>query len=208
LFLLQALQTESSPYVYYSPDYGYAQSSYNPYNPYIPGAAIGVNGPIIGTQQYFSNPSYPLPVSSPTAYIPVIVQPNSNAVPNIPVAPSVFDTVSSIPSRQASPGSKYSQSRVSSNGGATSQGAASRILKSEFSQIASSEASINVPSDKQSPRLGSVTTSSVTQMTQVLHPLCCELPQIVLSLLLFNPTLFYCVLWILMGCLSFNIHLF
>ena len=168
--MLQAFQTESSPYVYYSPNYGYAQSSYNPYNPYIPGAVIGGDGPVIGTEQYFSNPSYQLPVSSPTAYIPVFVQPNSDAVPNLSVAPSVFGTVSSIPSRQATAGSKFSQSRVSSNGGATSQGASLRIPKSESSQIASSEASISVPSSKQSSSLGSVTPGSVTQMIQVLHP--------------------------------------
>jgi len=205
LFLLQALQTESSPYVYYSPDYGYAQSSYNPYNPYIPGAGVGVDGPVIGTQQYFSNPSYPLSVSSPTAYIPVIVQPNSDAVPNVSVAPSVFGTVSSIPSRQATAGSKYSQSRASSNGGATFQGAASRTLKSESSQIVSSEASVNLPYSKQSPPLGSVTSSSVTQMTQVPHPLCNASNSTVASSLS-HLILHYCVLWMLMGCLSFNIR--
>lgn len=157
-----ALQTESSPYVYYPPSYGYAQSSYNPYNPYIPGAVIGVDSPLIGTQQYFSNGSYQLPVSSPTAYIPVVVQPN----PSGSVAPSVFETVSSIPSRQATAGSKHLQSRVSSNGGATTQGSALRIQKSESLQTASSELSVNVPPNKQSSSLGPAASANVTHMTQ------------------------------------------
>ncbi|KAG2721225.1 hypothetical protein I3760_02G071800 [Carya illinoinensis] len=36
------VQNESSPYVYYTPSYGYTQSPYNPYNPYIPGAMIDI----------------------------------------------------------------------------------------------------------------------------------------------------------------------
>ncbi|CAI9779709.1 unnamed protein product [Fraxinus pennsylvanica] len=62
---------ESLPYVYYIPGYGYAQSSYNPYNPYIPGAMVGVDGSFVGAQQYYTMPSYENPVSSP-AYIPMI----------------------------------------------------------------------------------------------------------------------------------------
>ncbi|XAR49739.1 hypothetical protein NMG60_11033027 [Bertholletia excelsa] len=73
------VQTESLPYVYYTPSYGYAQSPYNPYNPYIPGAMIGVDGSFIGTQQYYTIPSYENSVSSP-AYVPVVVQPGSEII--------------------------------------------------------------------------------------------------------------------------------
>ncbi|XP_028120484.1 YTH domain-containing protein ECT4 isoform X1 [Camellia sinensis] len=66
-------QTESLPYVYYTPSYGYAQSPYNPYNPYIPGAMLGVDGPFVGTQQYYAIPSYENPLSSPSGF-PMVIQ--------------------------------------------------------------------------------------------------------------------------------------
>eukprot|EP00268_Persea_americana_P045665 TRINITY_DN46677_c0_g1_i3.p1 TRINITY_DN46677_c0_g1~~TRINITY_DN46677_c0_g1_i3.p1 ORF type:complete len:731 (-),score=141.80 TRINITY_DN46677_c0_g1_i3:410-2602(-) len=96
------LQTESLPYVYYSPSYGYAQSPYNPYNPYIPGA-VGADGSFVGAQQYFSGPAYQQP-SSP-AYLPVIVQPRPDILPN-----TSFGTLNSGPSsasRPDSPGPKH-----------------------------------------------------------------------------------------------------
>ncbi|XP_023514381.1 uncharacterized protein LOC111778663 isoform X1 [Cucurbita pepo subsp. pepo] len=72
-------QNENSSYVYYTPSYGYAQSQYNPYNPYIHSAVMGPDGPYIGAQQFYTIPSYESSVSSP-AYVPVIVQPDT--VPN------------------------------------------------------------------------------------------------------------------------------
>lgn len=171
MFSLQALQTESSPYVYYPASYAYEHPSYNPYNPYIPGAVIGLDSPTIGAQQYFTDPSYHLPVSSPTAYIPVIVQPHADTFTNISVAPSVFGNASPIPNRQANAGSKYPQSRGSSIGGATAQGAAARSPKTESSQIASSASSVNVPSNRRSSSTESVTSGIVTQMAQVFRPL-------------------------------------
>lgn len=72
-FILQGAQTENLPYVYYTPSYGYSQSPYNPYNPYIPGAILGVDGPFVGTQQYYTIPSYENPASSPS-YVPMVVQ--------------------------------------------------------------------------------------------------------------------------------------
>ncbi|KAJ7955301.1 YTH domain family protein 2 [Quillaja saponaria] len=68
-------QNESMPYVYYTPSYGYAQSPYNPYNPYIPGAMIGVDGPFLGAQQYYTIPPYQNPASS-AAYTPLVAQPD------------------------------------------------------------------------------------------------------------------------------------
>ena len=70
-FLLQGAQTEGLPYVYYTPSYGYAHSPYNPYNPFIPGALMGVDGPFVGTQQYYSIPPYENPAP---AYLPMVVQ--------------------------------------------------------------------------------------------------------------------------------------
>ncbi|XP_057485233.1 YTH domain-containing protein ECT4-like isoform X1 [Actinidia eriantha] len=64
-------QTEGLPYVYYTPSYGYAHSPYNPYNPFIPGALMGVDGPFVGTQQYYSIPPYENPAP---AYFPMVVQ--------------------------------------------------------------------------------------------------------------------------------------
>ncbi|KAJ6891515.1 YTH domain-containing protein ECT4 isoform X1 [Populus alba x Populus x berolinensis] len=67
-------QTESLPYVYYTPSYGHAQSPYNPYNPYIPGAMVGIDGSYAGAQQYYTISPYQDPVSS-SGYISVAVQP-------------------------------------------------------------------------------------------------------------------------------------
>ncbi|GMJ09971.1 evolutionarily conserved C-terminal region 7 [Hibiscus trionum] len=68
-------QTETLPYVYYTPNYGYAQS---PYDPYMSSAVMG-DGSFLGAQQYYSIPPFSNPVS-PTAYVPVIVQPDG--IPN------------------------------------------------------------------------------------------------------------------------------
>lgn len=77
--MFQGAQNENSSYVYYTPSYGYAQSQYNPYNPYIHGAMIGPDGPYLGAQQFYTIPSYDSSVTSP-AYVPVILQPD--IVPN------------------------------------------------------------------------------------------------------------------------------
>ncbi|KAM5568604.1 hypothetical protein ABKV19_016250 [Rosa sericea] len=90
-------QNESLPYVYYTPGYGYAQTSYNPYNPYIPGAMIGVDG-----QQYYTVPPYQNSVSSP-AYVPFVAQPD--VIPNSS-PDSLYDTGTSI-NRPGGRGLKY-----------------------------------------------------------------------------------------------------
>ncbi|CAL5322535.1 unnamed protein product [Camellia sinensis] len=69
----QEVQYTSLPYVYYTPSYGYAQSPYNPYNPCIPGAMLGVDGPFVGTQQYYAIPSYENPLSLPSGF-PMVIQ--------------------------------------------------------------------------------------------------------------------------------------
>ena len=54
----QGAQAENFPYLCYTPSYEYTESPYNPYNPYIPGALIGIDGSYIGSQQYYTVPSY------------------------------------------------------------------------------------------------------------------------------------------------------
>lgn len=72
-------QTENMPYVYYTPGYGYGESPFNPYNPYIPGAIIGVDGTYVGTQPYYAVSPYHNAVSS-SGYVPVLVQSGPDAV--------------------------------------------------------------------------------------------------------------------------------
>ncbi|PWA83080.1 YTH domain-containing protein [Artemisia annua] len=52
-----------------TPGYGYLQSPYNQYNPYIPGAVMATDGSYVATQQYYM-PSYENGTSSP-----MVVQP-------------------------------------------------------------------------------------------------------------------------------------
>lgn len=76
LFLfLQGGQNENSPYICYTPSYGYAQSPYNPFNPYIPGASIGVDSPFVGSQQFYSIPPYQNVATSPT-FVPYAIHPD------------------------------------------------------------------------------------------------------------------------------------
>ncbi|KAK8585941.1 hypothetical protein V6N13_050909 [Hibiscus sabdariffa] len=101
-------QTEPFPYVYYPPSYGYAQSPYNPYNPYIPGAVIG-DGPFIGAQQYYTIPPYQNPVS-PTAYVPVFIQPDG--IPNSSTD-SLLETRAAISTRPDGRGAKHNLASAS-----------------------------------------------------------------------------------------------
>ncbi|KAF8392735.1 hypothetical protein HHK36_023084 [Tetracentron sinense] len=106
------LQTESLPYVYYTPSYGYAHSPYNPYNPYIPGAIMGVDGPFVGTQQYYSGPTYQNPVSSPS-YFPIVVQSRPDIIPNSSLDPMLLNASAPYANRPDGPGLKYPPSSSS-----------------------------------------------------------------------------------------------
>ncbi|CAL9109998.1 unnamed protein product [Musa acuminata var. zebrina] len=99
------LQAESLPYVYYSPGYVYAQSPFNQYTSYVPGAVTGLDGSFLGTQQYLSSPSYQPPISSP-AYIPVIVQPSSDFVTSRSMDPFLFGASTSVATRPANASTK------------------------------------------------------------------------------------------------------
>ena len=81
LCFTQGAQIENSPYVYYTPSYGFGDSPFNPYNPYIPGAMLGVDGSFVGTQPYYAVPPYPNPASS-SGYFPVLVQPTPDVAAN------------------------------------------------------------------------------------------------------------------------------
>ncbi|CAH8381090.1 unnamed protein product [Eruca vesicaria subsp. sativa] len=69
----QGGQNENSPYIYYTPSYGYAQSPYNPFNPYIPGA----DSPFVTSQQFYPLPPYQNVASSSPAFVPYAVQPDT-----------------------------------------------------------------------------------------------------------------------------------
>ncbi|KAL1118375.1 hypothetical protein V6Z11_D01G030700 [Gossypium hirsutum] len=101
-------QTETLPYVYYTPSYGYAQSAYNPYNPYISSAVMG-DSPFVGAQQYYSFPPYSNPVT-PTAYVPVVIQPDG--IPNNSTE-FLLDTRASIASRPDGRGVKHNLASAS-----------------------------------------------------------------------------------------------
>lgn len=83
-------QNGNLPYTYYTPNpgYGYPQSPYNPYNPYIP-SSVGTDSQMIGTQQYFTNPSYEQ--FAPSAYIPATIQSNLDNIMYNPSVPSVVN---------------------------------------------------------------------------------------------------------------------
>ncbi|TYK02980.1 YTH domain-containing family protein 3-like isoform X1 [Cucumis melo var. makuwa] len=138
-------QNENSSYVYYTPSYGYAQSQYNPYNPYIHGAMIGPDGPYLGAQQFYTIPSYDSSVTSP-AYVPVIVQPD--IVPN-----SSIDLID--PSINRSNGNGRMQKNESS--GSFSRNHSKPALDQRNSLARLSEVPrANVGPSKQSGTLGSI----------------------------------------------------
>ncbi|XP_052207540.1 YTH domain-containing protein ECT4 [Diospyros lotus] len=156
------VQTDSLPYVYYTPSYGYAQSPYNPYNPYIPGAVIAVDSPFVGTQQYYTIPSYENPMSSP-AYFPLIVQSgpeiisssttepfldtgafaaNRSNVPglknNLPSAPATSTLVQPKPtSIQTRSFSRMSEGPKANSGPSKPPSAHGNVTSSSFSSLAS-----------------------------------------------------------------------
>lgn len=120
------MQTDNLPSAYHNPSYGYAQTPHNQYNPYIPGAVVGIDCPFAGSHQYFSTP-YQTPVSSP-AYVPVLVHPTNDFVPSSSADPLLFSTGASVASRPVNAGTKSSPLQASINGADSSQTAASGSL--------------------------------------------------------------------------------
>ncbi|XP_017219131.1 YTH domain-containing protein ECT4 isoform X2 [Daucus carota subsp. sativus] len=107
-------QTENFPFLLYTPSYGYTQTPFNPYNPYIPGAMIGTDGSYIGSHQYYTVPSYENPLSS-TGYYPMVVQSGPDVYPNSnPEGPEPFmDAAAFIANRTDVPGPKHNLSSAS-----------------------------------------------------------------------------------------------
>ncbi|KAG6575149.1 YTH domain-containing protein ECT2, partial [Cucurbita argyrosperma subsp. sororia] len=142
-------QNENSSYVYYTPSYGYAQSQYNPYNPYIHGAVIGPDGSYLGAQQYYTIPSYDSSVSSP-AYVPVIVQPD--IVPNSSIG--LID-----PSINRSNGNGRIQKNESSGSYSSNPSKPAVDQRNSFARL-SEVPRANVGPSKQSSTLGSISAGS------------------------------------------------
>ncbi|EHA8588499.1 YTH domain-containing protein ECT4 [Cocos nucifera] len=125
---------ENLPYVYYAPSYGYAESDYNPYNPFIPGAVIGVDSTFIGTQQYFSSPTYQRPVSS-TPYVPGIFHSSFDIVPNGTSDPLLVNPVATVASKSDIEGATYTPPQASAGKAAYLQ----RVALGKSSSEASSQ---------------------------------------------------------------------
>lgn len=153
-FGLQGAQTENFPFVYYTPSYGYAQSPYNPYNPYIPGAMVGVDGPFVGAQQYYTFPSYENHTSSPS-YLPMIVQSRSDIIASN--TPDHFiETTASTANRADGSGLKHHRSSASPALTSTTKGPASSRTNSS-TRVAEGKQS-SVGSSKRSMTKGNVTS--------------------------------------------------
>jgi len=150
-------QTEGLPYVYYTPSYGYAQSPYNPYNPYIPGAMIGVDGPFVGTQQYYTIPSYENPLSSP-AYSPMVVQSGPEIISSSITEP-FLDTGACTTYQADGPGLKSNLSSASAAFGRTAAKPASNTRA--FARVSEGPRA-NVGPSKLPAAHGNVTSSSLS----------------------------------------------
>lgn len=160
----QVTANENIPYVYYSPNYGYGQSPFNPYNPYIPGAVIGADGSIISPQQYYALPSYENPVTS-AAYMPVVFQPRPDAVAN-GIVDSFVDTTGSV-NKSDGLGSKHNLALNTPNSSLTAVGDAS-TRRNSFAKM--SEGRVNVGTGKHNPSSvtsGSFTSQAASQIPQV-----------------------------------------
>lgn len=113
MFFFQGSQTENFPYLYSTPGYGYSRTSYNPYNPYIPGAMIGMDGSYIGSQQYYTVPSYENTGSTP-GYYPMVVQSGPDVFANS-THEAFVDAAAYIANRTDVPGFKHSLSSASAS---------------------------------------------------------------------------------------------
>ncbi|KAM0875217.1 hypothetical protein ACQ4PT_036910 [Festuca glaucescens] len=89
---------DNLPYVYCTPGYGYSYSSQDQYA-YMPGMVMGVDGTIVGSQQYFTSPYQP--PGSPSGYFPVFIQPTTDMSTTVSLEPPTFSTGSSVASRPA-----------------------------------------------------------------------------------------------------------
>ncbi|XP_042045779.1 YTH domain-containing protein ECT4-like isoform X2 [Salvia splendens] len=158
---------ENTPYVYYSPNYGYGQSAFNPYNPYIPGAVVGADGSIIPAQQYFALPSYEDPATS-ASYLPVVFQPRRDASAN-GIVDSFIDTCGSF-NKADGLRSKYNLALNTPDSSLTAMGDASG-QRNSFGKM--SEGRVNTGTGKQHPSSitsGSINSQAASQISQIRGP--------------------------------------
>ncbi|KAL8484756.1 hypothetical protein ACS0TY_027165 [Phlomoides rotata] len=156
---------ESSPFVYYSPSYGYGQSPYNPYNPYIPGAVIGADGSIISPQQYYAAPPYENSITS-AAYAPAVLQSRPDAVANGIVDPYNDSAVSVNKVDGLVP--KHNLHQNTPNSSLTTVGDASN-RRNSFTRV-SEGGRANIGSSKQhlsGISSGSITSHASSQISQI-----------------------------------------
>ncbi|XP_020113836.1 uncharacterized protein LOC109727994 [Ananas comosus] len=161
-------QAEGSPYVYYAPNYGYPQSHYNPYNPYMPSSVVGPDGSIIGMQQYLTNPAYHQQITSPS-YFPVIPT-GTEFVPHGTSDQSLYSGFTSVPSKADAEGMKNSAPLVSATAPVDSQRAS--LLNPTLEHSFSSSQQFQLPSNGSllnlAPRKQSATQLGSQQATQFL----------------------------------------
>ncbi|WOL18389.1 hypothetical protein Cni_G27184 [Canna indica] len=153
------LQAGGLPCLYYTPGYGYAQTPFNQYTPYVPGSVTGLDGSYVGVQHYMNVPSYQPSISSP-AYIPVMVQPNSDYVPTSSIDQFPVGTATSIATRPANVGATITpqQSSVSAASCRITNPATSLVLPDASQTSQNNQASarpseglkINIPQNNQS----------------------------------------------------------
>ncbi|XP_047948758.1 uncharacterized protein LOC125194538 [Salvia hispanica] len=158
---------ENTPYVYYSPNYGYGQSPFNPYNPYIPGAVVGADGSIIPAQQFYALPSYEDPATS-ASYLPVVFQPRPDAVAN-GIVDSFIDTSGSF-NKADGLGSKHNLALNTPNSSLTAMGDAS-CQRNSFVKM--SQGRVNMGTGKQhssSITSGSINSQAAPLISQIRGP--------------------------------------
>lgn len=156
---VQGAQAESFPYLYYTPSYEYTESPYNPYNPYIPGAMIGIDGSYIGTQQYYTIPSYENTVATP-GYYPMVVQSGLDTLPNTTLEP-FRDAAVSIANRTNGPGLSHDLSPASAAFTLNTSRITSDLTNS-YTRV-SGGTKINAGPSKQPATHGSVPTNNYTK---------------------------------------------
>ncbi|KAM7498505.1 hypothetical protein LguiA_022919 [Lonicera macranthoides] len=140
-FQYPGAQVESLPYVYYTPSYGYSQSAYNPYNPYIPGAMMGADVPFLVVQQYYTIPSYENAISSP-AYFPMVVQSIPDINSNITSAHTAIKADGPVFKNKSSPASAISTLNPQRN--ASSQATLPRVPEGSKANVVPSKQPLNV----------------------------------------------------------------
>ncbi|KAG8063603.1 hypothetical protein GUJ93_ZPchr0003g17838 [Zizania palustris] len=87
------LSNDNVPYIYGTPGYGFSYYSPDQYI-YMPGMVMGVDGSLVGSQQYFTTP-YQLP-GSPSGFFPMSIQPTTDFSSTVSVEPPLRSTSTSV----------------------------------------------------------------------------------------------------------------